>query len=269
MVLWDLKQKQAVREFEHPGTVWCVAISPKEEVFATGCGNTIRFFRYSDNKPFRQLEGHTRDVRTVVFFPDGEHLASGSYDGTIRIWKWREGKETKRLVGHKGMVGCLAVSLDGKSILSCGREDSSVRLWAVDTGDELQRFDGHQGNVEAVALSPDGKLGASGGWDGTIRIWKLAVADERKKPQKNERKREAAEKTELNKQGDGLLPLLPLSSIAPNQAFWAMTGPGPRQRLAPVCKRPMTSFPFYLLNLGGETRIVFPDDRREIGHTKF
>ena len=58
------------------------------------------------------IEAHKDWIVSVAFSPDGETIASGSWDGTIKLWKISNGKETLRLNGH-GMVTSVAFSPDG------------------------------------------------------------------------------------------------------------------------------------------------------------
>jgi WD40 repeat protein len=101
--------------------------------------------------------------------------------------------EERRFIGHESPVRCLAVSPDGKWLLSgCGQpgtvngrpievKDRSIRLWDLQTGKELRKMVGHTDTVYAVAFSPDGTKAVSGGSDGTIRIWDLETGQETKR----------------------------------------------------------------------------------------
>ena len=60
------------------------------------------------------LEGHTDLVNSVAFSPDGNNLASGSWDRRIRLWDAATGKLLQTLEGHTAYVSSVAFSPDGK-----------------------------------------------------------------------------------------------------------------------------------------------------------
>jgi hypothetical protein len=115
------------------------------------------------------LEGHTGRVTALGLLPDG-HLASGSADGTIRLWDLSSGAETSQLEGDSGGVTALWLLPDGR--LASGSADGTIRLWDSSAGVETGRLVGHSAGVTALGLLPDGRL-ASGSADGTIRLWDL------------------------------------------------------------------------------------------------
>src|SRR5581483_2742941 len=92
------------------------------------------------------------------------------------------GLERRRLDGHTEQVNQIALSRDGKSLLS-GSADATLRLWDVASGKEVRRFEGHTGGVWGVAFSSDGRKALSGGgavlrnnaWvfdaDASVRLW--------------------------------------------------------------------------------------------------
>ena len=64
----------------------------------------------------RTLTGHTHDVSSVAYSPDGKTLASGSGDDTIRLWDVGTGEEKRTLTGHTHDVSSVAYSPDGKTL---------------------------------------------------------------------------------------------------------------------------------------------------------
>jgi WD40 repeat protein len=107
---------------------------------------------------------------SVAFSRDGQKIALGEWDNTVRLWEPAAGKEPTTLYRHKGYPESVAFSPDGALVASVG-EDRSVRLWDVANGRELANFHGHTGHVFAVAFHPDGRRILSGGIEGVVKVW--------------------------------------------------------------------------------------------------
>jgi WD40 repeat protein len=125
----------------------------------------------------RTLAGHTDSVRATAFAPDASALASGGWDGTVRLWDPLSGAELRVLTGHTDSVEALAFSGDGGILASAGWDDT-LRLWDPATGVELRSINAGSETVEALAFSPDGLLLASAGADNSIRLWDPATGIE-------------------------------------------------------------------------------------------
>jgi WD40 repeat protein len=125
-------------------------------------------------------EGHEDSVTSVVFSPDGQLIASGSDDKTVRVWNVATGSQQHKLTGHENWVTSVVFSPDGQLIAS-GSDDKTVRVWNVATGSQQHKLTGHEHSVTSVVFSPDGQLIASGSDDKTVRVWDVATGSQQHK----------------------------------------------------------------------------------------
>jgi WD40 repeat protein len=157
------------------------------------------------------LNGHSSEVRSVLFSPTGGGLLTQSIDATLILWDQKTGTPLRRtsqpasrtlsavfsrdgatvLSGGQGvvdswdartfnrnqgysdpgLVNCLAVSPDGRTVLT--GSGSQVRWREFDGGEVLMTLQGHEKEVYAVAFTPDGKRAVSGAADHAVAVWDL------------------------------------------------------------------------------------------------
>jgi WD40 repeat protein/predicted Ser/Thr protein kinase len=185
--LWDANTGTEICTITgHQLQVNSVAFSPQGQLLASASyDRTIRlwqipalesFQRKFENRPCYSLlgilSGHAWAVLTVAFSPDGQILATGSDDNTIKLWEVNTGQLICTLVGHSWSVVAVAFTADGKTLLSASC-DKTVKLWRVSTAEEIVTLSGHIDSVSAVAVSKVTQLIASGSRDKTIKLWQL------------------------------------------------------------------------------------------------
>jgi WD40 repeat protein len=188
--LWDIAHRRLAGSFVtgHTYGVTSIAFSPDGALLASGSyDGTIRLWRLAHSGRSGShvqahligapLSGHTGGVTSVRFSPDGTILASGSQDGTIRLWDVAHQQPLgSPLTGHTASVYGVAFSPNG-ALLASGSDDATIRLWDVARRQPLGLpLTGHSGSVYSVAFSPDGKLLASGSYDHTVRLWDVDIA---------------------------------------------------------------------------------------------
>jgi WD40 repeat protein len=110
-------------------------------------------------------------VYAIALSPLEPVLASSS-GTTIKLWDVQTGQPLRTLTGHLDIVYCLAISPDGKVLIS-GGADKSIRLWDLHTGQRLGTIALHTDTVLSLALSPDGRTLVSGSLHDPIKLWNL------------------------------------------------------------------------------------------------
>lgn len=118
------------------------------------------------------LSKHLNSVWSVAISPDGQALASGSLDKTIKLWNLGDGELLRTFSGHSDAVRTVTIDSSGQ-ILASGSVDRTVKIWNLQTGELLRTLSGHSDPVWSVAISPDGQTLVSGSYDSTIKIWNL------------------------------------------------------------------------------------------------
>ena len=125
----------------------------------------------------RTLSGHTNSVASIAYNPDGQILASGSYDNTIKLWNLIKNKEIRTFKGHSAWVADVAITPNNKSLVS-GSYDNTIKLWNLVNGKQIRTFKGHSDSVDTLLVTKDGKTIISGSFDRTIKLWNLNNGEE-------------------------------------------------------------------------------------------
>ena len=160
------------------GTINAIAYSPEGTQFAVASGIGIWVYDADTYEPLALLTGHKSRVSTLQYSPNGQTLASGSRDHTVRLWDTDTGQLKFTLAGHLDLVTAVAYAPDGDTLVS-GSRDNTVRLWNTNTGTLKMILAGHTHWIGAVAYSPDGNTLVSAGEDTTIRLWDPDTGEQR------------------------------------------------------------------------------------------
>jgi len=116
-------------------------------------------------------------INYLIISPDGETLASGNADKTIRLWHLKSGQEIRQITGYAKPVNYFAINSDWDKLVT-GSGDKNIQVWNLVTQENIQTLSGHSSSVNYLVISPDGKMLISGSADKTIKLWDLATGKE-------------------------------------------------------------------------------------------
>ncbi len=165
------------------GPIHAMTFSQDGGLFAIGYGLENKLGEIELRKPpydeaHMILKGHTSQITSLAFSPDGMKLYSGSIDQSIRCWNVATGETEQvfNVLGSSAGVTSLAVSGDGTKLI-CGCLDATARVFNVQTGKETRMLKGHVGPVMHVAYAPDGLTVATASQDKYLALWSVSKGE--------------------------------------------------------------------------------------------
>lgn len=165
-ILWDLARGSAIKVLRfHQGAV-NAAVAVNGIGFATGGEDgRIALWRGDVPEPAKVIEGHKGPVAALAISPEGQHLASASWDGTVHVTALTDG-EVRVLEGHQGPVNGVGF-VPGGMVVSSGY-DATLRFWPADGGAPL--IVTTPAPLNGVVVAPDGETAVAAA-DGRLRLF--------------------------------------------------------------------------------------------------
>lgn len=173
-IQWDISQGKIVSTFkgEHTADIINLGVSPDKSLFVTGgVDQTTKIWDIKSGKVTHTLRGHTKDINSCQFFPNGLSVLTGSEDGSCKLFDIRSNNELLTYKREKSDP-CSSVSFSKSGrFFFAGYGDNTICAWDTLKGKKVQEIKGHQQKVSYVSVAPDGSAILSASWDKTIKVW--------------------------------------------------------------------------------------------------
>jgi WD40 repeat protein len=156
--------------------VTSVAFSPDGKVVSAGSADKTLTLWGTDGKLLKRIP-LASPVKGIAYRSDNKTVAAGLEDGTIAFVDTSEGKEAKKLTGHKGAVTSVSFTPKGDALISAST-DQTITRWDAESGAVLATAK-HTGPVSCLALNREGTLCAAGSGK-RCTVWSLADTKENK-----------------------------------------------------------------------------------------
>jgi cytochrome c len=158
-IRWSFERNAAEQVLRfHESAVNAVATLKDGRLATGGEDGKIAIWKPGEPVPSQTFEGHTAPIVSLSVSPDGNTIASASWDRTIRLWPL-SGGAPKILEGHSQNVNGVAFTSDGKNLVSAGY-DATVRIWPL-AGSGSPIVVTLPAALNAVALALDGEIAAA------------------------------------------------------------------------------------------------------------
>ncbi|CAI9742259.1 transducin beta 3 [Octopus vulgaris] len=169
----------------HSKTISCVAVSPNDNLFATGSeDHTAKLWDVSSFEVLGVFKGHKSRLTSVAFSPADKCVFTASHDRTVRVWKISD-FTTAMVLNHEMPVMKILFLNNGRHVIT-GCSDGFLNIWNLLTQTLLEHIEAHTEHAWAIDVSKDSKTIVSGGSDSLIRFWQ-DISEEKKKEEDSER----------------------------------------------------------------------------------
>jgi WD40 repeat protein len=187
VIIWQPGTKEPPRHFHFAGGSRCASWSPNGARIAIGTNTGVVLIlapgtgtvlgQPNGPKVVTTLQGHTDQVGSVAWSPDGTRLAATGINGLVKVWQADHIDQPLTLYEPKRSAQTVAWSPNGKRLASTGR-DNTINVWDPATQQVTLTLVGHTGGVWSLSWNPAGTRLASASRDKTVKVWDTATGKE-------------------------------------------------------------------------------------------
>ena len=187
--LQNHSRHRLVKSWEQPSqtinSIACVNSFFSHTVITAGSNRGIQVYDLGVGQLATSIDqAHARAVHSVVLPTVSEYtslpnnvydvFATGSTDGSAKVWDLREGKCVRRFQDHANRVQTVGMAFSPcMRYFACGSENKTCLVYDLRNGQVLDKLRGHTDTVTSVAFNPRYPQLATGGGDGKVMFYNL------------------------------------------------------------------------------------------------
>ncbi len=171
--VWDLTSQELLRSFQlNDGKVFAVGYLPDESsIMVSGRGFVSRLDSKTGEEQWTFF-GHPHFIHAMSISSDGEKIAFGGRDNSLRILNAKNGEQVHVMRGHSQWINDVAFSADSSRIITASA-DNTVRVWNCEKSSQCAILEGHKGPVLSAKFLNGLENAVTCGTDGNICLWLL------------------------------------------------------------------------------------------------
>ncbi|XP_059101469.1 apoptotic protease-activating factor 1 [Peromyscus eremicus] len=152
-----------------------------QRVASCGADRTVQVFKAETGEKLLEIKAHEDEVLCCAFSSDDSYIATCSVDRKVKIWDSATGKLVHTYDEHSEQVNCCHfTNKSNQLLLATGSNDFFLKLWDLNQKECRNTMFGHTNSVSHCRFSPDDELLASCSADGTLKLWDVRSANEKK-----------------------------------------------------------------------------------------
>ncbi|XP_060269065.1 apoptotic protease-activating factor 1 isoform X4 [Ovis aries] len=152
-----------------------------QRIASCGADKTLQVFKAETGEKLLEIKAHEDEVLCCAFSADDRFIATCSVDKKVKIWNSMTGELVRIYDEHSEQVNCCHfTNISSHLLLATGSNDYFLKLWDLNQEECRNTMFGHTNSVSHCRFSPDDQVLASCSADGTLKLWDVKSANERK-----------------------------------------------------------------------------------------
>ncbi|KAM9683825.1 apoptotic protease-activating factor 1 isoform 4-T4 [Dama dama] len=152
-----------------------------QRIASCGADKTLQVFKAETGEKLLEIKAHDDEVLCCAFSADDRFIATCSVDKKVKIWNSMTGELVRIYDEHSEQVNCCHFTNNSNHLLlATGSNDYFLKLWDLNQEECRNTMFGHTNSVSHCRFSPDDQVLASCSADGTLKLWDVKSANERK-----------------------------------------------------------------------------------------